>query len=395
MGTAQVVALPHGSRNVQRPHAQRAVARLSARLVRRSTLAVSIGVAALLVLEALAFEETYPDAASREALALWGRDPGIRILSGPATAVETVGGFVVWDAGLYLLLILSAWSLTTATRVLRGDEDAGRSDVQLASPVHATRGLLTQLLVLLGACVVVGTAVAVTLAALGAQRSGAVVFGAAVVGYCATLVGTAGVACQLLPTRGGALRVSGAVLAAWILLRMVANSGNSRTWLGWFTPPGWTDQVRSFGDNRWPVLLVPLTVSAGLVAVAVLLRRRRDTGAGILAGRESHRSRALGLGGTTAFAWRASQGVLLAWAVALAAVGAVVGVLLPTMTDYLEDDAGFRDLLAAMGMDATDLTSRASSRSGRSSSVSWSRSTPRSGWVRPARRRPPAAPSSC
>jgi ABC-2 type transport system permease protein len=149
--------------------------------------------------------------------------------------------------------------------------------------------------------------------------------------------------------------VSGAVLAAWILLRMVANSGDSRTWLGWFTPPGWTDQVRSFGDNRWPVLLVPLTVSAGLVAVAVLLRRRRDTGAGILAGRESHRSRALGLGGPTAFAWRASQGVLLAWAVALAAVGAVVGVLLPTMTDYLEDDAGFRDLLAAMGMDATDL----------------------------------------
>jgi ABC-2 type transport system permease protein len=309
-----------------------------------------------MVLEALAFKEGYPDAASRAALTMWGKDPGIRIIAGRPTAVETVGGFAVWDAGLYVMLILAAWALTTTTRVLRGDEDAGRSELQLAGPIRPGRAFLVQLVVLLGACATIGTAVALALALSGAQVQGSVLYGAAVAGYGAALVGLAGLVSQVFGTRGTALRVAGSALVALILLRMVSNSSDSRAWLGWLTPAGWLDQAQAFGDNRWPVLLVPLAVTMALVAAATMLRERRDSGAGLLAGKEAHRSHRWGLGSPVAFAWRSNLGVLLGWVVAVAIAGLVIGVLLPTVDEYLKEDIGFRDILAAMGMDAADLT---------------------------------------
>jgi len=77
-----------------------AVAHLTLRLVRRGLLAMMVGLAAYMVFESVAFTTGYPDEAARTALVAWGQDPGIRIIAGPATAVNTLGGFVVWDAGL-------------------------------------------------------------------------------------------------------------------------------------------------------------------------------------------------------------------------------------------------------------------------------------------------------
>lgn len=356
MGATQAVAVHHPHRRAHDHDPGRAVAGLSARLVRRGALAIIVGVSALLVLEAFAFRTSYPDEASREALTLWGRDPGIRIIAGPATAVQTVGGFAVWDAGLYLTLIIGAWALTATTRVVRGDEDAGRSELLLAGPIRPWRALVSQLLVLLGVCAAVGLAVALTLALAGAQVWGATLFGAATTGYCGAVVGLAGLASQVVATRVGALRAAGSVLAVSILLRMVSNSADSRAWLGWLTPVGWADKLRAFGDNRWPVLLVPLAVTTALVAAAAAVRAHRDAGTGLLAGRAEHRSIRWGLGSLVGFAWRAHLGVLLAWGAGVAAAGLTVGTMLPTVDKYLEDDKGFRDLLASIGMDATDLT---------------------------------------
>ena len=356
MGTAEVVEVRRERGGAPGPATGRAVVRLTARLIRRGTIAIAVGVGLLMALEALAFTQGYPDEASRAALTMWGRDPGIRMLSGQPIAVETVGGFAVWDAGLYLTLILGAWALTTTTRVLRGDEDHGRADLLLAGPIRSGRALAAQFLVLSGACALAGSAVSLGLAASGAQVWGAVLFGALMIGYCAVLVGLAGLACQVFAARVGALGVSASLLVGWMLLRMVSNSADSRAWLGWLTPTGWIDQLRAFGENRWWVLVVPLAVAAILMAMAVALRERRDSGAGLVAGRERHRSRAWGLGSPLAFAWRAHLGVLLAWGAGVAIAGLVVGAMLRTVDDFLANDPAFVDILAKMGMEVSDLT---------------------------------------
>ena len=82
MATAQAVVRAAAPRGHAGPWARAAVARLSARLIRRSAIAVSVGMGTRVAVEAVAFRAGYPDEASREALKLWGQDPGIRIMAG-------------------------------------------------------------------------------------------------------------------------------------------------------------------------------------------------------------------------------------------------------------------------------------------------------------------------
>ena len=361
MGTQTVEVVRHRGRHRAvpsrpRPSVARSVARLTARLIRWRTLAICVGLGAYLLIEGVAFNTAYPDPAARAALKVWGQEPSFRIIAGMPTAVDTIGGFVVWDAGLYLILILGAWTLTTTTRVLRGDEVAGRTDLLLAGSIRPQRALLMQVLVLLGACLAIGAVLAGALVAAGADITGSVLFGAAMIGYCATLVGVATLTSQLFATRGGALGASGIVLLLAIVVRMVANSAVSRAWLGWLSPAGWADQLRAYGDNRWPVLFVPLGVTTAFVAVSAWLRRHRDAGASLFGERAERRSRRWGLGSPTAFAWRTAQPVLLAWVAGIAVAGAVAAALLPAAEEMLRSDPGLTDMLRAMGISVENLS---------------------------------------
>lgn len=341
---------------MQRARPTRAAAALTARLTRRSTLAVCAGVAIFMVFEALAFRATYPDAATLAALELWSKDPAIRIIAGAGSGVQTVGGFAVWDAGLYLTLGLGAWVLTVTTRVLRGDETSGRTDLLLLGPRTARRTLLAQLSVLLVSCLLDGLSLAIALTAMGAQAAGAALYGALTMGYCMTFVGVAALVSQAVTHRRAALGLAAAVFAASVVVRIVGNSTDDRSWLTWLSPAGWIDHSQAFGDNHWAIVAVPILVTTALIAVTWLLRAHRDTGSGLLPERTGHRSIQLGLSSAGAFAGRANLGVLAAWTAGLVVTAAVFGALLPTIGEVLAADEGFQDLISLAGIDVRDVT---------------------------------------
>lgn len=357
MTTAHATA-PH--RHVRVGRAQRplgSIALLTGRLIGRGAGAIALGLGGLIVLEGLSFATAYPDAASRQALLFWAEDPGVRIIAGAGSAVDTVGGFALWDAGLYLTLIAAAWALTATTRVLRGDEDSGRADaVHAVAAVRARTILAVQLAVLIVACAVIGAAVGLAFAVIGAPAEGSALVGTTVGAYTATLVAVAALLAQVFGTRRLTVSVAGSLVVGWILLRMAANSADRREWLGWFTPAGWFDRIEAFDANRWEVLLVSLAATLVLGGGAVLLRGLRDLGAGLVRTRTTGRTRPWGLGGATAFAWRANLGVLLAWAGGFAAVGVVMGTMLPIVDDFLAEDQGFVELLTAFGMSVEEVT---------------------------------------
>ena len=76
-----------------------AVLRLFTRLTRRGIVLLAVGVVAYVLVEAVSFVQTYPDEASRMRLSEFGDQPAVRMLQGIPHAVETVGGFVVWEMG--------------------------------------------------------------------------------------------------------------------------------------------------------------------------------------------------------------------------------------------------------------------------------------------------------
>ncbi|HSK25575.1 MAG TPA: hypothetical protein VK894_01515 [Jiangellales bacterium] len=335
---------------------QLAVVRLSSRLVRRGALLVALGAAVYVVVEALSYEATYPDAASRARLAELGSEPAVRMMDGLPYAVDTVGGFVVWDGGWFLQALVGIWALVTVSRLLRGEEDAERAELVLAGPLSATRAVALQLLVVVTACLAVGLAVAGTLAAVGAQPAGSVAFGLAVAGFGATFAGVAAVTSQLFEVRRRAVGAAAITLGLAFLLRMVANSADERSWVAWLTPFGWADRLRGFGENRWPVLLVHLGVVVLLASTALLLRRHRDIGTAWIATTDSPRPRLRLLGSPEAFAWRSSRGVLVAWAAGLVIYSFVLGTLVVTMTDVLMEDETYRSTLELFGIDLDEVT---------------------------------------
>ena len=343
------------TRDARRSGGVRAVARLTVRLTRRGALVMAVAVGAETAVEAMSYQAAYPDAASRAALASFGDDPAIRIMAGVPHAVDTIGGFVNWDAGWILQVLVAVWALVTAARLLRGDEDTGLAELVMAGPFRASRALVSQVLVLVAECALMGAAVVAALVASGAAWFGAILFGTVIAGFGAVFVGVGAVLAQILGSRSRAAGWTAAVLAFSFVLRMVANSADSRAWLGWLTPLGWMDQLHPFGDNRWPVVAVPVAVTVALVAIAVGLRRRRDTGAGLLTERASRRSNPRLLGSPIAFAWRTNAGTLVAWTVGLAVWGLTVGLLTRSVVDFVGEDEGYRELLASIGMDTSDV----------------------------------------
>ena len=122
--------------------------------------------------------QTYPDEASRLRLAEFGDQPAVRMLQGIPHAVETVGGFVVWDGGWFMQSIIGVWAVLTTSRLLRGEEDSGRAELVGAGPVPASQVTNSALLVVLAGCVAAGLAAFGAIVIPSEDVVGAVLFGA-------------------------------------------------------------------------------------------------------------------------------------------------------------------------------------------------------------------------
>lgn len=334
-----------------RAHPDRALARLYARLLRRSTLLLAVAMGGYCALEVASYRSAYPNGISPVQFAMFEDNPAVRMMSGAPYALDTAAGFALWDAGWIWQLILSVWAILTVTRFLRGDEDLDRADLILAGPVPATRATGVVIAAVATGGLLVGGVVAVSMVALGQHLASSALLGLALAGVCATFAALAGIASQLVEVRRRAAGLATAVLGlAWIV-RMISASTDPRAWLGWLTPLGWTDLLHLYGDPN-PGALVPLLLAPlALGAVAVALRAHRDTGSALLVAESGRPPKLRLLGSPLAFAWRSNRAVLAAWLIGLAAYAAIMGGVLASMIDWLAGDEGYQRILAAMGMD--------------------------------------------
>lgn len=336
----------------QLPGGARIVARLYARLIRRGALWLTAAMAAYLAVEVAAFSAAYPDAASREALMRMADNAAVRMLQGVPHGIDDTGAYVVWDAGWMLQTIVAIWALVVTTRLLRGEEDTERVALVLTGPISAVHVVAAQLGVLMATAGLVGSACAAALMAAGTAPVGALLYGAGVTGFAAVFTAVAAVASQLAPQRRRALGLAAGVLAGAFLLRMVAYSTDSRAWLRWLTPYGWVDELRPYDANTgWPLAL-PAVVAVGLAALALMLRRHRDTGAAVLSGAEDGTARMGLLGGPAALAWRLNLGVLYGWLTGVAVYAGIIGALSPVVTELGREDPDYQRMLERFGMEA-------------------------------------------
>ncbi len=331
---------------------RRALLRLTARQTRRAAALLTVSGVAYMSLEVVSFRTAYPNGVPTLQFKMFEDNPAIRMMQGVPTALDTPGGFAVWDGGWIVQIVLAVWAILTVTRLLRGEEDLERTDLLLAGPVPASTATTLVLSFLGGVALLFGSAVAVAMAVGGTGAIGSVLFGLGLAGVTATFGAAAAITSQLVDVRRRAAALAAGVLALAYVLRMVGNSTDPRSWVRWWTPLGWIDQLKPYGDPDLRALLPLLVVPVLLAVVAVALRAHRDAGAALISRDSGRAARLRHLGGPTGFAWRSNRAVLLGWAVGLGAYAAVMGALMGTMIEWLAGDQSYQEVMVSLGLDA-------------------------------------------
>lgn len=259
---------------------------------------------------------------------------------------HSVGAVGIWKAGMFHLLIAVAVILTVI-RHTRADEETGRTELVDSTAVGRYAGLSAALLLSFGASIATGAIGAAGLLTTDIPRGGSLAFGAALA--CSGLVFTAvaAVAAQLSPSARVARGTAFAVLGTAFTLRAVGDAGDGT--LSWFSPLGWSLQVRPYAGDRWWVLLLHLATAAVLTLVAYRLLAGRDVGAGLIAERPGPGRAAPRLGGVDGLTWRLDRGALVLWTVGLCLYGLLMGSVVHGIGDEIGGSSIVRDIVARMG----------------------------------------------
>jgi hypothetical protein len=231
-----------------------------------------------------------------------GPTRGCRHSSASPTASTPSPAGPPWRSLGLVSLIGAVWALLSATKQLRGEEDAGRWELLLAGQTtrrHAAAQAIAGLLVGLSVLWVV---TAVITAAVGRRSDtafsirAALFLSVALASSPLMFLAVGALTSQLAATGRQAAGMAAAVLGAAFVLRLAADSGTGLTWARWLSPLGWIDELRPLTGTR-PVALAPiLAFTIVVAALAVYLAGRRDLGASVVPDRSTARPRTRLLG---------------------------------------------------------------------------------------------------
>jgi ABC-2 type transport system permease protein len=293
------------------------------------------------------FAKEYPTAADRARLVeTMGSDVGSQAIFGPAHHLDTVAGYTAYHAVGILGLVVAVWGLLAATRLLRGEEQAGRWELLLAGQTTRRRaaaaaigGLGVGLLILWAV-----TAAATVVIGRGADppfsTSASLFLAVAMVAAPAMFLAVGAVCSQLAATRRHAAALAAGVFGVAYLLRAVAASGTSLRWLRWASPLGWVDELRPLTGSRPLALLPILATTVVLAGLAIVLAGRRDLGAGVLPTSDTAAPRTRLLNGPLGLAYRLDRGTAAGWIAGLGGGGLILGLSTKTMQDVWANQSG-------------------------------------------------------
>lgn len=270
--------------------------------------------------------------------------PAQRALYGPIYN-SGLGAVGIWKAGMFHTLIAVAVILTVI-RHTRADEETGRAELIDSTAVGRYASLTAALLLSFGASLATGLIGAAGLLTTDVAAGGSLAFCAALAGSGLVFTAVAAVAAQLSPSARVARGFAFAMLGIAFTLRAVGDAGSGA--LSWFSPLGWSLQVRPYAGDHWWVLLLHLVTAVLLTGVAYWLLARRDVGAGLFAERSGRGTATAALGGVFGLAWRLDRGALLVWTVGLVLYGLLIGSVAHGIGDEL-GGAAARDIVARLG----------------------------------------------
>lgn len=272
------------------------------------------------------------------AATLINNQPALVALYGPILDTTSTGELAMSKMTVLYAVFAAAVFIVLVRRHTRVEEETGRAELLGATAV----GRNAPVLAVLAECGAVALAIgALSWAACvigGLPSSGAAWFALSWVGTGLVATGIALVACQISASARTCAAIAAGLIGAAYAARAVGDTNAGLHWLSWSTPLGWNTQLRAWSSPReWVVLLYPAAALV-LTSVALLVRSRRDLGAGVVADRpgpaDGRLRSPLGL------AVRLHRTSFVLWAIALAVIGYLFGYVAPGLDSLLRNAVG-------------------------------------------------------
>ncbi|HEY7946023.1 MAG TPA: hypothetical protein VID75_00025, partial [Acidimicrobiales bacterium] len=284
-----------------------------------------------------------------------GSNIGINALVGPARAINTVAGYTSWRALGILGLLGGVWGLLTSTRLMRGEEEAGRYELFLAGQTtrrHAAAQALGGLavgLVALWALAALGTIATGRAPSVRFNVGQSLYFSVTLVAGASVFLAIGALTSQLATTRRRAASMAGTVFGVAYALRMVADSDPGLHWMVWLSPLGWIEESRPLTDPH-PLALVPVVALVTAATASTLyLAGRRDLGSSLLSDRDTSPPHLALVGRPSTLAIRLMRPVVLGWLFAVIAFSVLIGTVAESATKAITGSAAVEKAVGRLG----------------------------------------------
>jgi ABC-2 type transport system permease protein len=288
-------------------------------------------IGAYIYASAVGYRDLAPTSAARQALLdSLSANVGLVALLGQTPRIDSVGVFVDWRALGVWPIVVAVWAILLSTKVLRGEETAGRLEPFLSGATTARRSVLNAVagmsagLVTMFVCTAAATMAASANTGLSPDASQVLLVAAVPTVAAAVFMAVGTVCSQLMATRARAAGLSAAVLGVAFMLRALGDSAPAAHWLVYASPLGWLENEHPLGASRAVWVLPALGLVVGLVVVAVVLAGR-DLGASTIGHSDHAPARTRLLGSPLGLALRLTRGSLAAWLLASIVAGLLYG----------------------------------------------------------------------
>jgi ABC-2 type transport system permease protein len=307
-----------------------------------------LGFASMAGVSAKATVDLFPDVASRaEAARGINASAALVALYGRIYDPSSLGAISLIKLTAFGSALVGILMLFVVVRHTRAEEESGRLELLSGGRLGRAAPLAAALVLATGASLLLGVLTAAWLAAVGLPAAGSIAFGLEWAASGVAFASVGAVVAQLTTSARAARGLGVIVLAVAYALRAVGDLAEpGPSWLSWLSPIGWSEQVRAFAGDRWPVLLLPLALCALLVPLAFALRSRRDLNAGLLADRPGPAR------GSMDDVWdlavRLQGRTLLAWMAGFLIGGVLLGSIASSIQDFAVSENA-RDFFSKLG----------------------------------------------
>lgn len=281
-----------------------------------------------------------------------GANTAVIALSGPTRLLDSIGGEVVFEVFTFLAVVVALMNMFLVGRQTRADEEAGRAELIRSAKVGRRAPLTAALVLAVLADLVVAVVVFAAAAGTGLPLGGSVLLGAATAAVGITFAALTAVAAQLFENTRAVYGCVAFVLGAAFTMRAAGDAGNGV--LSWLSPIGWSQRTYPYAGDRWWPLLLPLVVTAVLMALAVVLLERRDFGSGLVPARPGRPTASPALGNAYGLAWRLQRTALIGWVAGLALLGSAYGSIGSSIVQYVDDNPEITRYLPGGGTSVVD-----------------------------------------